>query len=284
MFLTGPQVVEQAMGEEVGDGRARRPPGPRAKRRVRLRRPRRRRRDQLVRELLGYLPQSAAAPPAVARRHRWGPIRRRRFRRRAALGYDVREVIARLVDGGRCSRLAALGAQHGHRLARIEGHAGRRDRQPGKAPGRHDRHRGPEKAARFVGACDAFGVPLVVLVDTPGFMPGTARRGRRDPPRGRAGASVRRRARAPKATVILRKAYGGGFITMNSKDLGAHVVSAGPERRSACWAPVARSGSSTGARSRAPPIPSAERERFADEYADGHLSADVAAAPGTSTR
>ena len=86
-----------------------------------------------------------------------------------------------------------------------------------------------EKAARFVAACDSFGLPLVVLVDTPGFLPGT-----RQEQAGviRHGAGLLRAfaaATVPKLTVVLRKAYGGGFITMNSKDLGADLVFAWPE-------------------------------------------------------
>ena len=85
-----------------------------------------------------------------------------------------------------------------------------------------------EKAALFVDACDRFGLPLVVLVDTPGFMPGAAQE------RGgviRHGAALLRAfaaARVPKLTVVLRKAYGGAVITMNSRDLGADMVFAWP--------------------------------------------------------
>ena len=76
--------------------------------------------------------------------------------------------------------------------------------------------------------CDAFGIPLVVLVDTPGFMPGT-----RQEQAGviRLGAELVRAfaaATVPRVTVVLRKAYGGAYITMNSKDLGADLVFAWP--------------------------------------------------------
>ena len=85
-----------------------------------------------------------------------------------------------------------------------------------------------EKAALFVNSCARFGLPLVVLVDTPGFMPGERQE------RGgviRHGAALLRAfaaARVPKLTVVLRKAYGGAVITMNSKDLGADIVFAWP--------------------------------------------------------
>ena len=86
-----------------------------------------------------------------------------------------------------------------------------------------------QKGARFVETCDAYGIPLVVLVDTPGFMPGT-----RQEQAGviRFGATLVRAfaaATVPRVTVVLRKAYGGAYITMNSKDLGADLVFAWPD-------------------------------------------------------
>ena len=85
-----------------------------------------------------------------------------------------------------------------------------------------------EKGAWFVNLCDRFGIPLVVLVDTPGFMPGT-----KEESRGviRLGATLVRAfasATVPKVTVVLRKAFGGAFITMNSRSLGADLVLAWP--------------------------------------------------------
>ena len=79
------------------------------------------------------------------------------------------------------------------------------------------------------GCCDSFSVPLVAIVDTPGFMPGS-----RQEQAGviRHGASLVRAfaaARVPKLTVVLRKSYGGAYITMNSRDLGADLVLAWPE-------------------------------------------------------
>lgn len=87
---------------------------------------------------------------------------------------------------------------------------------------------GSEKAAGFVEKCDALGVPLVVLADVPGYLPGTEQERAGVVQRGSrllrafAGASV------PRVTVILRKAYGGAFIAMNSRSLGATAVLAWP--------------------------------------------------------
>jgi acetyl-CoA/propionyl-CoA carboxylase carboxyl transferase subunit len=86
-----------------------------------------------------------------------------------------------------------------------------------------------EKAARFVRMCDSFGVPLLVLVDVPGYLPGVGQEW---------GGVVRRGAKllhafaeavVPRVTLVLRKSYGGAYIAMNSHSLGATAVYAWPE-------------------------------------------------------
>ncbi len=88
---------------------------------------------------------------------------------------------------------------------------------------------GAEKAARFVRMCDSFGVPLVVLADVPGYLPGVEQEW---------GGVVRRGAKllhafaeavVPRVTLVTRKAYGGAYIAMNSRSLGATAVFAWPE-------------------------------------------------------
>jgi acetyl-CoA/propionyl-CoA carboxylase carboxyl transferase subunit len=87
---------------------------------------------------------------------------------------------------------------------------------------------GSEKAARFVRGCDALGVPLVVLVDTPGYLPGRAQESDGVVRRGAKLLHAFAEAEVPRVTVIMRKAYGGAFISMNSKSLGAAAVLAWP--------------------------------------------------------
>jgi acetyl-CoA/propionyl-CoA carboxylase carboxyl transferase subunit len=86
-----------------------------------------------------------------------------------------------------------------------------------------------EKAARFVRMCDAFGIPMLVLVDVPGYLPGIGQEW---------GGVVRRGAKllhafgesvVPRVTLITRKSYGGAYIAMNSRSLGATRVFAWPE-------------------------------------------------------
>ena len=87
-----------------------------------------------------------------------------------------------------------------------------------------------EKAARFVRFCDAFNIPILTLVDVPGFLPGTDQE---------YGGIIRRGAKliyayaeatVPKITLITRKAYGGAYIVMGSKKLGADINLAWPTR------------------------------------------------------
>ncbi len=137
-----------------------------------------------------------------------------------------------------------------------------------------------EKAARFVNLCDSFGLPLIAVVDTPGFMPGS-----KQEQAGviRHGASLLRAfaaARVPKFTVILRKSYGGAYITMNSRDLGSDLVLAWPEAEMGIMAARAAVGIVNRRELRAASDPEAERTRLAAAYAEEHLRADTAAAAG----
>jgi acetyl-CoA/propionyl-CoA carboxylase carboxyl transferase subunit len=86
-----------------------------------------------------------------------------------------------------------------------------------------------EKAARFVRMCDAFGVPLVVLVDVPGYLPGVAQEWDGVVRRGAKLLHAFAEASVPRVTVMTRKAYGGAYIAMNSRALGATRVFAWPD-------------------------------------------------------
>ena len=176
--------------------------------------------------------------------------------------YDVRHVASALVDGGRLMELSPRRARNVVcAFARLEGRAiGIIANQPKHLGGVLDAE-AAQKAARFVRTCDAFGLPLLVLVDTPGFLPGS--RQERDGVI-RHGAKLVHafvEATVPSVTVILRKAFGGAFIAMNSKALGADYVFAWPDVRA--WRDGRASrrwGSSIAARSprpRIPPLPGA---------------------------
>jgi acetyl-CoA carboxylase carboxyltransferase component len=282
MFLTGPGVVREALGEDVDAATL---GGPHVHDRngvchlvvedeaaAALR----------VRELLSYLPLSAgeaaprAAPlePELLDPREVVPSEPRRV-------YDVREPLRAIIDEGSLLELCPRWARNVvTALARIEG-------QPVAVIANQPHHLGgvldaeaSEKAARFVGFCDSFGLPLLVVVDTPGFMPGT-----RQEQAGviRHGASLVRAfasARVPKLTVVLRKAYGGAYITMNSRDLGADLVLAWPGAELGIMSARAAVGLVHRRELRAADDPEAVRDRLADAYHEEHLLAESAAAAG----
>jgi acetyl-CoA/propionyl-CoA carboxylase carboxyl transferase subunit len=86
-----------------------------------------------------------------------------------------------------------------------------------------------EKASRFVRLCDAFGVPLVVLVDVPGYLPGVDQEWGGVIRRGAKLLHAFAEATVPRVTLVTRKAFGGAYVAMNSKSLGATAVFAWPD-------------------------------------------------------
>ena len=231
MFLTGPKVVHDALGEDVTAAEL---GGTRVHQRngvchfvaetdagAAL----------LARELLGYLPQTSgsapAARPAGDRMARDpGPV----VPAEARSVYDVRDVARRVLDDGALLEVAPGWARNiVTGFGRLDGRTvGLIANQPRYLGGVLDAA-SSQKGARFVGKCNAFGIPLVVLVDTPGYMPGVRQEGAGVIRHGAALVHAFAEARVPKVTVVLRKAYGGAFITMNSKDLGADFVFAWPQ-------------------------------------------------------
>ena len=85
-----------------------------------------------------------------------------------------------------------------------------------------------EKAARFVRMCDAYGIPLIVLVDVPGYLPGVGQEWDGVVRRGAKLLHAFGEAQVPRVTLVTRKAYGGAYIAMNSRSLGATRVFAWP--------------------------------------------------------
>ena len=96
-----------------------------------------------------------------------------------------------------------------------------------------------EKAARFVRLCDTFGVPLVVVVDVPGYLPGVGQEWDGVVRRGAKLLHAFSEASVPRVTLVTRKAYGGAYIAMNSRSLGATRVFAWPSAEIAVMGSVA---------------------------------------------
>jgi acetyl-CoA carboxylase carboxyltransferase component len=131
-----------------------------------------------------------------------------------------------------------------------------------------------QKAARFVATCDAFNLPIITLVDTPGFYPGKDLEWRGMIRHGAQLVFAYARATVPRICVILRKSYGGAYIVMDSKTMGNDVCLAWP------WAELAVMGAGQAAailQRRATPD---ERAQFELEYAERLLNPYVAAERG----
>ncbi len=282
MFLTGPRIVEAVLGERISmeelggpavhgvNGVCQLVAADDAEAIVQ------------VRELLTLLParigegapQAGIAEPPDPDPASSVPAEPRRV-------YDVRDVARALVDGGRLLELCGGWARNMvTALARIDGRpVGFVANQPWRLGGVIDAA-GAEKAARFVATCDRFRIPLVVLVDTPGFMPGGAQE------RAgviRHGASLLRAfaaATVPKLTLILRKAYGGAVITMNSRDLGADLVFAWPQAEIGIMAARQAVGIVHRRRIESAADPAASLAELESAYAEEHLDAGAAAAAG----
>ena len=143
--------------------------------------------------------------------------------------YDMKILIQALVDEGEFLEVHALFAPNivvG--FARIEGESiGIIANQPNQLAGTLDIN-SSEKAARFLRFCDAFNIPILTLVDVPGFLPGTEQEWDGIIRRGAKLLYAYAEASVPLVTLITRKAYGGAFIVMGSKYLGSDINFAWP--------------------------------------------------------
>jgi len=282
LFLTGPGVVEEVMGEsvtmdELGGTRVHSRNGV-----CDLVVPDDHAASEAVRELLAHLPQSSSRRPApsLPEEPLTGdpgavvPQNQRKV-------YDVRTVIRSISDRSSMLELSPKWARNMvTAFARLNGHpVGVIANQPRYLGGVIDAA-ASEKASRFIDRCDAFGLPLVVLVDTPGFLPGTRQEGAGVIRHGAGLLHSFSAARVPKVTIVLRKAYGGGFITMNSRTLGADLVLAWPTSEIGVLGAKQAVGIIHRRAIEAADDPETERDRLADEYAEQHLRPDVAAGAG----
>ncbi|MFJ9355324.1 acyl-CoA carboxylase subunit beta [Streptomyces mirabilis] len=143
--------------------------------------------------------------------------------------YDMRGVVEELVDDGDHVEVHAGWAPNiVCALARIDGHTvGIVANQPAAMAGVLD-IKASEKAARFVQFCDSFNIPLVTLVDVPGFLPGVDQEHEGIIRRGAKLLYAYCNATVPRVSVVLRKAYGGAYIVMDSRSIGADIALAWP--------------------------------------------------------
>ena len=154
------------------------------------------------------------------------------------LPYDVKNVIRAIVDKSDFFEIMELYAKNivigfGRMGGRTVGFVAN---QPLEMAGVLDVD-SSDKAARFIRYCDAFNIPLITLVDLPGYLPGVDQEHAGVIRHGAKVLYAYSEATVPKLTVILRKAYGGGYIAMSSRHLGADFVFAWPSAEIAVMGP-----------------------------------------------
>ena len=195
--------------------------------------------------------------------------------------YDMKRVITAVVDDGEYLEVHAHWAMSitcgyariGGRVVGIVGN------QPAVLAGVLDID-SSEKAARFVRTCDAFNIPLVTLVDVPGFMPGTDQE---------YGGIIRHGAKllyayceatVPRIQVITRKAYGGAYVVMNSKSIGADLAYAWPSAELAVMGPQGAVEILYRRELASAADPAARRAELVDEYTERYATPYIAAERG----
>ncbi len=245
MFITGPEVVRVTTGEEVtfdqlggGDvhntlsGVGHFLPETEAECWAGIRR------------LLGYLPAWNGEPPPFVQTdddpERADPELQTLVPDSPNLPYDMRELIGRLLDDRQFLEVQPFFAQNivvG--LGRLGGHTvGLVGNQPKVLAGAID-IKASTKAARFIRFCDAFNIPIVSLVDVPGYLPGTAQEHEGIIRHGAKLLYAYAEATVPKLTVITRKDYGGAYCVMSPKQMGADLNLAWPSAEIAVMGPEA---------------------------------------------
>lgn len=195
-----------------------------------------------VRKLLSYLPSNNVEYPPLVKRMTQAPVKRARLPfilpDDSNKPYDVHEVINLIVD---VDTFYEVGEDYAPNmvigLARLNNQViGIVANQPNVMAGTLDIN-SSKKAARFVRFCDNFNIPLLVFEDVPGFMPGINQEHDGVIMHGAKLLYAFAEATVPKITVILRKAYGGAYIVMNSKSMGGDFNFAWPTAEIAVMGP-----------------------------------------------
>ncbi|MSQ31192.1 MAG: acyl-CoA carboxylase subunit beta [Dehalococcoidia bacterium] len=238
-----------------------------------------------VRRLLSYLPSNNMDDPPFE--DTGDPISRRLddiltvVPGESDMQYDVRDVVERLVDNTEFMEVHEFFAPNivvG--FGRIGGHpVGVVANQPLYLAGVLDID-ASRKAARFVRFCDAFNIPIVTLVDVPGFLPGVSQEYGGIIAHGAKLVYAYAAATVPKITVILRKAFGGAYIAMGAKHLGADVNYAWPGAAIAVMAGTQAVNIINRREIQNATDPDAERKRLVADYQQRLEHPYIAAAKG----
>ena len=185
--------------------------------------------------------------------------------------YDMKDVIRSIVDNGEFFEVQELFATNviiGY--ARMDGRVvGIVANQPNVMAGCLDVD-ASDKAARFVRFCDAFNIPLLTLVDVPGFLPGVDQEHNGIIRHSAKMLYAYSEATVPKVTVITRKAYGGSYIAMCCRELGADQVMAWPTSEIAVMGPAGAANIIF----RKDPDKEAKTQEYIDEFATPYVAAE----------
>ncbi len=197
------------------------------------------------------------------------------------VAYDVKDVVNCIVDESSFYEVQKEFAPNvvvG--FARMNGESiGVVANQPNHMAGSLDYH-ASDKMARFIRFCDCFNLPLVTLVDVPAFLPGTAQEHNGIIRHGAKVLYAYSEATVPKITLIMRKAYGGAYIAMNSKEMGADMVFAWPIAEIAVMGADGAVNIAFKRKIKAAADPEAMRAQCKKEYEDRFLNPYVAASRG----
>jgi acetyl-CoA carboxylase carboxyltransferase component len=193
----------------------------------------------------------------------------------------MRDVITAVVDGGDFMEVQPMWAANALvGFGRLAGRTvGIVANQPRVLAGCLDINSG-DKIARFVRFCDSFNIPLVTFVDTPGYLPGVSQEHGGIIRHGAKVLYAYSEATVPKLSVIVRKAYGGAYIAMCSKSLGADLAFAWPTAEVAVMGPEGAANIVFRREIKEAEAPEEKREELVEEYRTKFASPYVAAARG----
>ncbi len=286
MFITGPQVIQAVTGEEVSADELGGAAAHSEKSGVaHFASDSEDECFQTIRKLLSFIPQNNLEDPPVMEQdddpNRLSSDLNQIIPDNPNKSYDVKDIITRVIDNGDFFEIQPSFAPNiviG--FARLNGRSvGIVANQPKYKAGCLDID-ASDKAARFIRFCDAFNIPLVTFTDVPGYLPGV------DQEHGgiiRHGAKLLyaySEATVPKLNVILRKAYGGAYIAMSSRHLGADRVYAWPTSEIAVMGPDGAANIIFRKEIQAADDPIEFRQQKIDEYREKFANPYIAAARG----
>lgn len=285
MFITGPEVIKTVLGEEIsmeelGGARVHCEQTGNAHFFAETEEECFRQ----IRQLISTIPQNNTQPAErtnpeepLTRKYNIGKI----VPADPAQPYDVRDIIRSVTDGSEFVEVMELFAANivvG--FGRVNGETvGFVANQPLVMAGVLDCD-SSDKAARFIRFCDAFNVPIVTIEDLPGYLPGVDQEHAGVIRHGAKLLYAYSEATVPKITVILRKAYGGGYIAMNSRHLRADFVFAWPQAEIAVMGPEGAANVIFRKEIMEAENPEAMRQAKIQEYKDKFANPYVAAAKG----